>query len=220
MPPETTLSDPSVIFLGAGGHARVLQELLLLQGRTVSGYLAPAADSRLVGVEWLGNDDALDDIDPATVVLVNGIGSIRADGRRRSAYDAAVASGFRFLPISDSSAIVRPSAAIGAGVQILAGVVVNSNARVGANTILNTGSIIEHDTVIGASVHISPGAVLGGGVRIGDGSHIGLGSRVLQGVSIGSECTIGAGAVVTRNLEDGVVAVGVPAVARPRRAAN
>jgi sugar O-acyltransferase (sialic acid O-acetyltransferase NeuD family) len=214
------LSDSRVIFLGAGGHARVLQEVLSLQGVAVSGYLAPAADSRLVGVDWLGDDAALAGIDPATVALVNAIGSIRADGRRRSAYAAAVASGFRFLTISDGSAIVRPSATIGAGVQILAGVIVNSNVQVGENTILNTGSIIEHDASIGASVHVSPGVVLGGGVQIGNGSHIGLGSRVLQGVSIGSECTIGAGAVVTGNIEDGVVAVGVPAVARPRRASN
>jgi sugar O-acyltransferase (sialic acid O-acetyltransferase NeuD family) len=212
--------DSRLIFLGAGGHARVLQELLALQNKTVSGYVAPTADSRLVDVEWLGTDDTLAGIDPSAVRLVNAIGSVRADGRRRSAYRSAVALGFRFLTVIDSSAIVRPSASIGAGAQILAGVVVNSNVHVGENTILNTGSIIEHDSVVGANVHVSPGAVIAGSARIGDGTHVGLGARVLQGVSIGSECTIGAGAVVTKDLADGVVAVGVPAIARPRNDAN
>ena len=223
MPREIILSNsiPSrLIFLGAGGHARVLQELLALQGTTVSGYLALSAEARLVGVQWLGTDEALLDMDPSTTLLVNAIGSIDADGRRRSVYDAAVASGFRFTSIVDASAIVRPSARIDAGVQILAGVVVNSNVQVGANTILNTGSIVEHDSIVGANVHISPGAVLGGGVHIGDGSHIGLGARVLQGLSIGSDCTIGAGAVVTKDVGDGLVAVGVPAVPRPGAVAS
>jgi sugar O-acyltransferase (sialic acid O-acetyltransferase NeuD family) len=204
-----------LIFLGAGGHARVLQEVLALEGKKVGGYLAPAAKTTLVDVDWLGTDDVLSDLDPSEVLLINAIGSISADSRRQAAYDSAVAFGFRFLSIIDGSAKVRPSAYIGAGVQILAGVVVNTDARVGQNTILNSGSIVEHESIIGASVHVSPGAVLGGRVRIGDGSHIGLGARVLQGVSIGSQCTIGAGAVVTRDIADGVTAAGIPAVPRP-----
>jgi UDP-perosamine 4-acetyltransferase len=209
-----------LLLLGAGGHARVLQELLSLQGTAVEGYLAPTSESRLHGAEWLGDDDALRDIDPSGVLLVNGIGSTEAGGRRRSAYRVATGFGFEFLRVIDASAIVRPSAVIGEGVQVLAGAIVNSNTVIGENTIVNSGSIVEHDSILAANVHVSPGAVLGGGVRVGDGSHIGLGARVLQGVSIGSDCTIGAGAVVTHDFGDGVVAVGVPAVARSTTAAS
>jgi maltose O-acetyltransferase len=48
-------------------------------------------------------------------------------------------------------------------------------------------------------------------VSIGDGCYIGAGAIILAGVTIGPRTVVAAGAVVTRNLEGGVVAMGVPA---------
>jgi len=48
-------------------------------------------------------------------------------------------------------------------------------------------------------------------VVIGDGSWLGFGSVVLPGVTIGKHCVIGANAVVTSDIPDYSVAVGVPA---------
>jgi len=48
-------------------------------------------------------------------------------------------------------------------------------------------------------------------VRIGDGSWLGTGVVVLPGVTIGRGVAVGAGSVVTRDLPDHAVAVGVPA---------
>lgn len=48
-------------------------------------------------------------------------------------------------------------------------------------------------------------------VVIGAGSWIGTGAVVLPGATIGRHCTIGANAVVTGNIPDHSVAVGVPA---------
>jgi maltose O-acetyltransferase len=48
---------------------------------------------------------------------------------------------------------------------------------------------------------------------------LGAGAKVMDGVSIGSDVVVGAGAVVTTDLPDRVVAVGVPArVVRTRDA--
>lgn len=49
------------------------------------------------------------------------------------------------------------------------------------------------------------------GVRIGAGSDIGAGATILPGVTIGRDVQVGAGAVVSADLPDRVVAVGVPA---------
>lgn len=51
---------------------------------------------------------------------------------------------------------------------------------------------------------------------IEEGASIGAGAKVIGAVRIGREATIGAGAVVTRDVPDGMVAVGVPAVSRER----
>lgn len=51
---------------------------------------------------------------------------------------------------------------------------------------------------------------------IEEGVSIGAGAQVIGPVRIGREATIGAGAVVTHDVPDGMVAVGVPAVSRER----
>ncbi len=55
------------------------------------------------------------------------------------------------------------------------------------------------------------GQNLQGGIRIGDGSWLGARVTVLDGVTIGKGAIIGAGAVVTKDVPDYGIAVGVPA---------
>ncbi len=50
-----------------------------------------------------------------------------------------------------------------------------------------------------------------GTISIGDHTFIGARSIIMPGVNIGSRCVIGAGSIVTRNIPDGMVAVGAPA---------
>jgi acetyltransferase-like isoleucine patch superfamily enzyme len=49
------------------------------------------------------------------------------------------------------------------------------------------------------------------GIALGADVWLGAGAKVLDGVRIGSHVAVGAGAIVTRDLPDGVVAVGIPA---------
>jgi acetyltransferase-like isoleucine patch superfamily enzyme len=45
---------------------------------------------------------------------------------------------------------------------------------------------------------------------IGEGVHIGAGATIIPGINIGKWCVIGAGAVITQNLPDYSLVVGVP----------
>lgn len=55
-----------------------------------------------------------------------------------------------------------------------------------------------------------------GPVVIGDGTWIGIGASILANVTIGRHCVVGANAVVTRDVPDYHIAVGVPArILRP-----
>jgi acetyltransferase-like isoleucine patch superfamily enzyme len=57
-----------------------------------------------------------------------------------------------------------------------------------------------------------------GGISVGDGGWLGFGVIVLDGVRIGKGVVIGAGSVVTHDIPDGAIAVGVPArVVKMRR---
>lgn len=48
-------------------------------------------------------------------------------------------------------------------------------------------------------------------IKVGNNVYIGTGAYVMQGVTIGNNCIIGACAVVTHDIPDNSVAVGVPA---------
>lgn len=50
-----------------------------------------------------------------------------------------------------------------------------------------------------------------GKVIIKDGAHIGIGAIILPGVTIGEGAIVGAGAVVSKDIPDYAVAVGIPA---------
>jgi acetyltransferase-like isoleucine patch superfamily enzyme len=76
---------------------------------------------------------------------------------------------------------------------------------------VNTGATIDHDCIIGDYAHLAPGVHRAGSVQVGEGAFLGIGSVVIPGVKIGRWSTLGAGGVATRDLADGVVAVGVPA---------
>lgn len=49
------------------------------------------------------------------------------------------------------------------------------------------------------------------GITLGENVWLGAGAKVMDGVTIGRDVVVGAGAVVTADLPDGAVAVGVPA---------
>lgn len=50
-----------------------------------------------------------------------------------------------------------------------------------------------------------------GKITIGDNTHIGTNVIIMPGVNIGKNCIIGCGAVVTKDIPDNSIAVGVPA---------
>jgi acetyltransferase EpsM len=86
-----------------------------------------------------------------------------------------------------------------------------TRVRIGAHCILNIKASVSHDSTVEDYCNINPNATIGGDVRVGEGCYIGAGAVVIEKRTIGAWSVIGAGAVVTRDLPDGVTAVGVPA---------
>lgn len=197
-------SDLPLIFIGAGGHARVLQELAQAAGRNIVGVCDPELVSQGVStwrtVPVLGGDDALTDMDPAGVRLVNGIGQLVGSQSRRHLFERFTNAGFTFATLVHPAAWVARSATLAEGVQIMAGAIIQPDCRIGRNVIVNTRASVDHDCTIGQHVHIAPGATLCGGVQIEEDAFIGAGAVVIQGLHIGRAALLGAGATLTRNL--------------------
>ena len=75
-------------------------------------------------------------------------------------------------------------------------------------------AFITHDGGTWAFRHmcdVYSGVVKYGRIEVGEDSFIGARSVIMPGVKIGKNCVIGAGSIVTHNVPDGTVVVGIPA---------
>jgi sugar O-acyltransferase (sialic acid O-acetyltransferase NeuD family) len=113
--------------------------------------------------------------------------------------------------ISVNSDIGNYDTKIGVGCNILSGVRISNSVSVGKGCIIYYNSIITHDCVIGDFVEISPSVNILGRVEISSYTHVGSNSTILPGIQIGKNSVIGAGSVVTKDVPDNVMVVGVPA---------
>jgi sugar O-acyltransferase (sialic acid O-acetyltransferase NeuD family) len=214
------MSLPSVIVIGAGGHARVVADALLAAGRTVLGFTdrdARLHGSQLLGLPVLGDDSALALHSREAVELALGLGTVGANQDtlgRRLVQQTLQGQGWRMVSVRHPSAIVSAFAQVQPGAQLLANCVVQAGAVIGEGCIVNTAAVIEHDTEVGAFSHVAPRALLCGSVIIGSCSHIGAAAVVRQGLRLGEQTVVAAGAVVVHNCKGHTLLVGVPA--KPR----
>ena len=205
-----------VIGLGAGGHAKIVIEILRLLGDfEVVGLLdanPKVHGASILHVPILGDDSLLPELFGRGLRhAFVGLGGTGDNQPRTTLYMTARENGFEVVSAIDPRAIIAPSAVLGDGVMVMPGAIINADSRVANNVIINTGAIVEHDCTIGNDVHIATGARLGGGVTVRDGAHVGLGAAIKQGVQIGRKAIVGAGAVVIHDVADNATVVGVPA---------
>jgi sugar O-acyltransferase (sialic acid O-acetyltransferase NeuD family) len=201
--------NDNVVVYGAGGHGKVVGEILAAMGRSFDGFIDD--DVALFGKTVLGlRISAADEwlkAHPGSRIAL-GIGDNRAreqSARRVNQHGCVVVSAIH------PAATVSKSAIVAEGVVIMAIAVLNADCRVAEGAIINTGAIVEHDVHIGRYSHISPNAVMGGGSRVGAYAHIGMSASILPLKRVGEGCIIGAGAVVVEDVPDGQIAYGVPA---------
>lgn len=87
--------------------------------------------------------------------------------------------------------------------------------KIGKNVRVNTGvNLITHDGGVWVLRHWKPeyrNIDMIRRIKIGDNVHIGTNATIMPGVTIGSNCIIGCGAIVTKDVPDNSICVGVPA---------
>jgi len=201
----------SVWIIGSGAQGRVILDILrtsrpaeeinfidddqTLWGKSING-------ARVI----CGLDKALQHYDGGTEMIV----AIGNPELRLCIAGRLAKAGVPIANAIHPSAVVLPSATIGVGNMVGATAVINTGAQIGNHTIVNTGAVVEHDCVVNDGAAVSPGAHLGGRVVLGKYAFVGTGAIVLSRVQVGAGAVIAAGAVVTHDVPERVLAMGVP----------
>ena len=193
-----------MILYGAGGHAKVILEMLRSTGIEVVAIYDDNPE-----VKQLMGKPVASFRDPKTAQGNAFIVSIGCNSTRSRVVTKLM--GQRFGLVVDASAQVSTSAVLREGTVVMPGAIVNAASVIGNHCIINTGAVVEHDCFLADFVHIAPNATLCGEVSVGEGAMIGAGAVVTPGVKIGSWSTVGAGAVVIRDVPNDGVVVGNPA---------
>jgi sugar O-acyltransferase (sialic acid O-acetyltransferase NeuD family) len=206
--------EENVVIVGAGGFGReVLQWLRDASAagskQRVRGFLDDTApDLSVFGLDVpvLGPVDA--------GVLDEGERCILAvgDPAVRLALAARLeAAGARFTTLVHPSAVVAPSARLGAGVVVCPFGFIGPDATVGAHALINVRASVGHDARIGRAAVLSPHACVGGAAEIAEAALLGSAAVVLPRQRVGAGARVAPGAVVHSAVPAGVLALGNPA---------
>ncbi len=195
-----------VIIIGAGGHAKVIADIVRKSGDNLIGFLD---DTKEVGSEFfdafvLGKTDAYSEFSEKEFIIAIGNNSIREQIANKM-QDAT------FYTAIHPTAVIAEGVTIGTGSCVMANAVLNADAKVGKHCIINTASVVEHDNTLSDYVHISPVAALAGTVSVGERTHVGVGAKVKNNTEICADVIVGAGAVVVKNITRAGTYIGVPA---------
>lgn len=198
-----------IVILGAGGHSRVIidvikssftlanDEIILLDDDILPN--TTAGEYKVAG----GLSKCLNY--PAETIFFIAVGDNKIRKKISQMYH------LKYATLIHSSAVIGSNVKIGEGSIVMPGAIINSGSYIGKHCIINTGATVDHDCIIHNFVHISPGAHLGGTVEIGSNCWIGIGCSIKNNLFIKDNCIVGAGAAVVKDITRSGVYVGVPA---------
>lgn len=191
-----------MLLYGASGHAKVVRDCILAKGKTVNALfddntdLIKLDDTPVVGIYRADYESGL----PVIVTVGDNLVRKKLVSRVKHTFGSAI----------HPSAIVSAYAKVGEGSVVMPGVIVNAATVVGKHCIINSSSTVEYECTLEDFVHISPNVTLCAGTSIGEGTHIGAGATIIPHKKIGKWCVIGAGSVITQDIPDYSMVVGVP----------
>jgi UDP-perosamine 4-acetyltransferase len=201
---------PNVVVIGAGGHAKVCVELLRAMGRSIAVCVGGHESSDFcLDVPVLHGDEHLIRLraEGHTTAFV----AIGANALRQHLAKLAIAHGYELINAISPTAVVSPTARLGKGIAIMAGVVVNADTFIADFAIINTSASVDHDGRIGEAAHIAPQCGIAGEVTVGARAFLGIGCKVIPGVSIGHDVVAGAGSIIISDVAPNSKVAGIPA---------
>ena len=203
--------DGTYFIIGAGGQALETFSIFEANGlsNNVLGFLEE--NSNRVGEKILEKPIydlkyLFEDSNFLTSKVICAIGTTK---RKRVIGDIE-RKGAKFTRAIHPSASISIHSKIEKGSIIAPLTVINPLVIVGKHVIINYSSTIGHGSIIGNYSTISPGVRISGNVKLKEQVFIGNNASVSEGLSIGKGAIIGAGSVVTDDVPELALIVGIP----------
>ncbi len=200
--------NKKVIIIGAGGHAKVVADIVRKSGDTVVGFLDDDATKQgndFFGAKILGSTtDYAKYTEECAFVIGIGNNSVRM----RLSNEMVC----RWYTAIHPSVHLAEGVQIGEGSVVAADAVINPDATIGRHSIVNTGAVVEHDAKIGDFTHLCPHSMVCGSTCVGNEVWLGAASTLIQCLTVCDNVTLGAGSVTVRNIEEAGTYVGVPSI--------
>ena len=168
----------SYLLVGAGGHARLVVDILASHGMAAMAYADPQRQ------DWVGAAHANEEEWSAANrggCFVMGMGGVNPErlALRLEVFSHSLALGLKPLQASHPATVISPRASLGIGVTVMPGAVVQAQAVLHDAVIVNSLALVEHDAEVGEGSHVAPGAMVLGGAVVGRCCMIGAGAVVL-----------------------------------------
>lgn len=211
----------NILIFGASEHAKCTIDILeQMKEHQIAGVLDDSLpkNSSFEGYKVLGKIKNLPEV-MENIDIQAGIIAIGDNHTRYRVYKhiQELAPEFSFVSAIHPSALIGKNVNIGAGSVVMPGVIIGNSSRIGKHTLLGARSSVDHDSRVEDFSSFGPGCTTGGNVQVGFCSAICLSAGIIHGISVGEHTVVGAGSIVNRNLEDHVLAYGIPAKKiRPR----
>ena len=205
--------NKNIVIIGAGGHAKVIADIIDKSKDIVIGFLDDNKTRNEIIIKEkqykvIGkiNDCNKIQLEHPDFEFIIAIGDNKIRKQIAEKYRE-----LKFYTAIHPSSQIALDVEIKQGTVVMANVCINTSAKVGKHCIINTGAVVEHDNKIEDYVHISPNATLCGTVEIGELTHVGAGTTIKNNINICNNCIIGAGSVVVKNITKSAIYMGVPA---------
>lgn len=130
---------------------------------------------------------------------------------RQAKYVQAKSIGYRLASYICTQSVSWPDLVHGDNCFILENQTLQPTVNIGNNVMLWSGNHIGHGTTIADHTYLASHVVVSGHCKIGERCFFGVNATIKDFTTIGDECFIGMGANVTRDMENGSVALGAPA---------
>ncbi|HMT02223.1 MAG TPA: acetyltransferase [Burkholderiales bacterium] len=200
-----------IIILGSGAFAKEAYDWIIQSGHNVIGFFSsiPSEIKTLRGLPVYFDAKHI----PKNAQWIIGTGNVVAMENLVKAVSDYIAP---------SKAIIHPSCILGNNVNIGNGSIIcpmsiiTTDININSCVVINIACTIGHDCVIGDFVHIAPNTSLSGYTKIGSFCEIGTSVSTIPNIEIVDRCIIGAGSVITVNLPEAGLYVGVPAILKKK----